>query len=196
MEHSVLKLLRLSLLALAVLTPPAVARAEGPEDRAVMVTRVLLDEAHRALAGGNDLAALRVAIEQAFAFDIWERFLIEDRSAAFTPDQRAEFRAMLPGFMAYLYINQFDRGLSDPPSVGEARKVRRDYLVSSRFKREGRDDLPVEWRLREFPGGSSQVIDMMVGGTSFLMLKREEFHAIIDKSGAEGMLKYMRENSS
>ena len=190
-----LKPLRLCLLTLALLAPPLAVRAEGPEDRAVMVTRVLLNDAHKALTSGNDLAALRVAIEQAFAFEIWERFLIEDRAAAFTPEQRAEFRAMLPGFMAYLYVNQFDRGLSEAPSVGEARKVRRDYLVSSRFKRESGQDLPVEWRLREFPGAGSQVIDMMVGGTSFLMLKREEFHAIIDKSGAEGMLKYMRENS-
>lgn len=188
------RLLRPILLALC-LAAPLPAWAEEPIDRAVATTRTLLGDAHKALTQTHDVAALRNAIEHAFAFDVWERFLLEDRAASFTEAQRAEFRALLPGFMADLYVDQFDRGLDEPPEVGEARKVRRDYLVSSSFKRKGGRDLPVEWRLRETPGDGSQVIDIMVGGTSFLLLKREEFHAIIDKSGAEGILNFMRENS-
>ena len=39
------------------------------------------------------------------------------------------------------------------------------------------------------------VIDIMVGGTSFLLLKREEFHAISVDRGADGLLVFMRNNS-
>ena len=96
--------------------------------------------------------------------------------------------------MANLYLKQFERGLSDPPTIGQARRVRRDYVVSSRFKRRNGRDLPVEWRVREFPNTGSLVIDMMVGGTSFLLLQRDEFNAIMLQSGAEGILSHMRLN--
>lgn len=181
-------------LCLAVLLP-APALAEEPMQRAVHVTRALLQDAHAALIQNGDRSALQSAIKQAFAFDVWERFLLENRADKFNAAQRDEFRALLPGFMAELYVNQFDRGLAQAPTVGEARKVRRDYLVGSTFKRQNGQDLPVDWRLREFSGADMLVIDMMVGGTSFLFLKRDEFQAIIDKSGAEGMLDYMRRNS-
>ncbi len=184
-----------SILFAAAMLVPVPAMAEEQMDRAVAATRVLLETAHKILAGEGDRTALRAAIEQAFAFDVWERYLLENRADRFDEPQRIEFRALLPGFMAELYINQFDRGMADAPTVGKARKVRRDYLVKSEFKRRSGRDLPVEWRLREFPENGTLVIDMMVGGTSFLLLKREEFHAIIDKSGAEGMLTFLRAHS-
>ena len=40
-----------------------------------------------------------------------------------------------------------------------------------------------------------QVIDVMVGGTSFLLLKRDEFNAIIDQRGPEGLLEFMEQHS-
>ena len=104
-------------------------------------------------------------------------------------------RALLPGFLAYLYHNQFDKGLDTPPTLGQAKPARNDVLVSATFKRANGRDLPVDWRLREFPNQGPRVIDVMVGGTSFLLLKRDEFAAIIDKSGAEGLLDYMQQHS-
>lgn len=175
---------------LLVLAVPATAD-EGMT-RAVSTTKALLSQAHQAMAGRDDRAALRRAVSQAFDFGLWERFLLQGREAEFDRAQRAEFRDLLPGFLANLYIDQFDRGLHAPPTVGEARKVRRDYLVASNFKRSGGRNLPVQWRLRDAPGRGARVIDMMVGGTSFLILKREEFRAVIDKSGADGLLAYMR----
>ncbi len=68
-------------------------------------------------------------------------------------------------------------------------------MVSTRLKRADGRDLPVEWRLREIPGHGALVIDMMVGGTSFLLLKREEFRAIVTKSDAEGLIAFMRRNA-
>ena len=183
------------LLAAALLAAPAAARADEAGKQAVHVTQTLLVEAHSALAGRNDAAALQTAINRAFAFDIWERFLIGDNADAFSPSQRSEFRTLLPAFMAHLYSNQFERGLNQPPEIGEVRKVRRDYLVQSRFARPNGAALPVEWRLRDTPGSGPRVIDIMVGGTSFLLLKREEFTAIIDSRGPDGVLVYMRDNS-
>ncbi|MFK7943481.1 MAG: ABC transporter substrate-binding protein [Paracoccaceae bacterium] len=161
---------------------------------AVRTAEHLLSDAHAAL-GASNRPALRAAINTAFAFDVWERFLIQNRQDAFAPAERQEFRGLLPGFLAHLYQDQFQRGLSAAPTLGEARAVRRDVLVSSQFPRSNGGELPVEWRIREFPGRGSQVIDVMVAGTSFLLLKRDEFTAIIDQGGAEALLVHMRERS-
>ena len=135
------------------------------------------------------------AILPYFDFDWWTKILIDPRKDQFAPVQLHRVRELMPGYIAHLYHQRFSDGLNRQPTVHEVRKVRRDYLVTSSFKRRGARDLPVDWRLREVPGEGSQVIDMMVGGTSFLILKREEFHAIIDKSGAEGILTFLREKS-
>lgn len=179
---------------LAVVLAIGPVHAQDPEEQALEVTRTLLHDAHHALVETRDQAALRSAIEQAFDFEVWERFLIGDRIDRFAEAERDEFRGLLPGFMAYLYNDQFDKGLDQPPAIDGVRKVRRDYLVAARFKRASGNDLPVEWRLRTKPEGA-QVIDVMVGGTSFLLLKREEFHAIIDKDGVSALLEHMRTKS-
>jgi ABC-type transporter MlaC component len=181
-----------TVLGLALALPAAAAEKE---DRAVAATEQLLTEAHAALTSAGGDAALRQAIDRAFAFDVWERFLIENRAGEFTPEQRDRFRQLLPGYLAHLYHDQFDRGLETPPSVGGAKPARNDVLVSATFKRANGADLPVDWRLREVPQQGMQVIDVMVGGTSFLLLKRDEFTSIIDNRGAEGLLEYMQQNS-
>ena len=55
--------------------------------------------------------------------------------------------------------------------------------------------LPVEYRVREFADRGPLVIDIMVGGISFLVLKRDEFKALIDSRGTDGLLAFMRENA-
>ena len=181
-----------ALLAALALTAGG-AQAAEKEDRARAATQQLVTQANQALVSNNG-AALRSAIQGAFDFATWERFLIEPRADRFTPEQRARFRQLLPGYLAYLYNEQFDRGLATPPVVGEARPARNDVLVGATFKRANGRDLPVEWRLRE-AGGGPQVIDVMVGGTSFLLLKRDEFASIVDRGGPEALLAYMQQHS-
>lgn len=174
---------------------PGKVLADEKQDNALRTTEALLSGAHEALGAPDGDAKLRSTISAAFAFDIWERFLIGDHADQFTGPQRKAFRELLPGFLAYLYRDQFDRGLSDMPEIGEARPVRRDVIVASRFKRANGKDLPIDWRLREFDNRGAQVIDVMVAGTSFLLLKRDEFNAIIDKGGSEALLAHMRKNA-
>ena len=130
-------LMRLAVTALAVLAIGAgAAQAQDQEQRARAVTQQLLTQANQALAA-NDNAALRSAIRSAFAFDVWERFLTEPRADRFTPEQRAAFRDLLPGYLAYLYHEQFDRGLATPPDRSERRRPRgSDVLVGAIFQRK------------------------------------------------------------
>lgn len=186
-------LTRLVVAGVTALAIASTASAAEKDDRALATTQQLLTEAHQALRT-NQNAALRAAIERAFAFDTWERFLIQNRADRLTPEQRQRFRQLLPGYLAYLYTEQFDKGLGEP-ALGEARPARNDVLVSATFKRANNRDLPVDWRLREFPGEGPQVIDVMVGGTSFLLLKRDEFTSIIDRQGVDALLAHMQQHS-
>lgn len=180
-------------LAIAMGVAQGVAQAQDQTERARATTQHLLSEANRALLA-NDNAALRGVIRDAFDFGIWERFLIQPRADRFSPEQRARFRELLPGYLAYLYHEQFDRGLATPPSVGTATPARNDVLVGATFQRANGQALPVQWRLRETSQGP-QIIDVMVGGTSFLLLKRDEFTSMIDRGGVDLLLGHMQQNS-
>ena len=165
----------------------------GRADEARGTVADLLAGAYAALRA-RDQGGLRQAIDNAFDFEIWERFLLGTRGDRFTAEERGEFRNLLPGYLAFLYRDQFDKGLDRAPELGESRKARRDRLVSSVFPRTVGRDLPVDWRVRSTEQGP-RIIDVMVGGTSFLLLKRDEFTAIIDRGGAGALLQHMRERA-
>jgi ABC-type transporter MlaC component len=179
---------------------PAAVEATGP-DAARAVAERLVEGAHGALADAGlsepeRLAALRASVEDAFAFDVWEKFLLGQKADMLNEAETAEFRALLPGFLADLYRNQFGKGLEAKPEIREVREARRDFLVRADIPRANGKNLPVDWRVREFDEGrGALVIDVMVGGASFLILKRDEFGAILDSEGAQGLLAFMRENS-
>jgi len=190
-------LLATSLLAIVMAAAPARA-GEAEEQAARAVTETLVRDAHGAMAA-TDLdrsarfARLTEVVAGAFAFDIWERFLVGDRGLA--PAQLDEFRGLLPGFLARLYADRFGKGLEAEPEISGTRSVRRDVMVAAAIPRANGKSLPVEYRVRAFADRGPLVIDIMVGGISFLVLKRDEFKALIDSRGVDGLLGYMRENA-
>ena len=180
--------------AFAVLAAPLTYAGDKHPHEKETVTQ-LLDQAHRTLTK-RGAEYLPEAIAPYFAFEVWGKFLIQPRKEAFNTHQRHAFRQLLPGFMAHLYHDQFAKGLSNPPVVVGVRRARRkDVLVGSQFPRSSGPDLPVEWRVRRFRDGNFRIIDIMIGGTSFMLLKREEFTAIIDRDGADGLIAYLRRNA-
>ena len=183
---------------LAVLLASA-AEADAAQERAARaLAETLVEDTHSAMTARDlDQAArndrLTKAIADAFAFDVWERFLVGDREL--TEAERKEFRNLLPGFLAQLYAEQFGKGLQQQPEIRGARAVRRDVLVEAAIPRASGKPLPVEYRIRDFEDRGPQVIDVMVGGVSFLLLKRDEFGGLIEREGVDGLLAFMRENS-
>ena len=185
----------LSALMLSALAAPAHAADEAA---ARATAETLVEGAHAALTGNEGeaaLAQLRTTIDEAFAFDIWERFLLGSNADKLSEAEREEFRALLPGFLADLYRKQFGKGLQEKPEIREVTPVRRDLLVRAAIPRADGRTLPVDWRIRDFGERGHLVIDVMVGGTSFLIIKRDEFTALLEQGGPEALLTHMRENS-
>lgn len=152
----------------------------------------LINSAHGALANaglseGQKLAGVERAVRRHFAFRTWERFLLGDNAGRFSGSQLSTFRGLLPRYLAKLYFNQFGRGLRGKPEIVGARTVRGDVLVQARVPRSRGGTLGVDYRIR---GG--QVIDFMVGGTSFLVLKRAEFNATINRGGPDALNAFLQ----
>ena len=190
-----LRFFAVSLLTTLLLVSPAPAAAGGDRHaRAVDTVNRLLNDAHEALSGGGN-QRLDNAISPYFAFEHWTRFLIKPRKGAFNPSQRRRVLGLLPGYIANLYHQQFAQGLAQRPSVGGTRRARKDVLVASKFPRTRGKSLPIDWRVRKFRNGETRIIDIMIGGTSFMLLKREEFRDIIDRKGPEGLIIYLERNS-
>ena len=125
----------LSTLAMGSVLAGLPAAADDGHAQALRTVETLLHNAHLALKQSDSNHALRSAIDAAFDFDVWERFLTDKRASAYAPDDLERLRALLPGFLAHLYREQFDKGLDQPPELGGARSVRRDVIVSSSFQR-------------------------------------------------------------
>ena len=191
------RLIAASLLAALIAVAP-VRAGESEEQAALAVAGSLVRDSHAAMTAADlddsgRFAQLKQTISGAFAFDIWERFLVGDRDL--TQAQLDEFRSLLPGFLARLYADQFGKGLEAEPQVAGTRTVRRDVMVAAAIPRAGGKSLPVEYRVRDFGDRGPLVIDIMVGGISFLVLKRDEFKALIESRGIDGLLAFVREKA-
>jgi ABC-type transporter MlaC component len=190
---------RIAASLLAVLMAAAPAHSGGTQEQAARaVTETLLQDSYDAMTaadidGSARFTRLTGVVAGTFAFDIWERFLVGDRGL--TPAQLDEFRALLPGFLARLYADRFGKGLDAAPKISGTRSVRRDVMVAAAIPRANGKSLLVEYRVRAFDGRGPLVIDIMVGGISFLVLKRDEFKALIDSRGIDGLLAFMREHA-
>ncbi|MEL6265537.1 MAG: ABC transporter substrate-binding protein [Pseudomonadota bacterium] len=201
LAHAILPPLRALAVPLLALSLMFVPQARASDEAAALATATtLVETAHDALTStarpeAERLAGLQAAIDDAFAFDIWRRFLLDDAAADMTDAQRAELEDLLPGFLAALYRDQFARGLDRAPEVGAVRGVRRDLLVAVKFQRANGGNLPTEWRIRDFGDRGHLVIDVIVGGVSFLQLKRDEFRQILAQRGPDGLIDHVRENA-
>lgn len=183
--------------AAAFVWSPDAALAQTSGERAAMKTaNVLVKKAHGALANsglseGQRLSRLESAVRQTFAFSVWETFLLGKNAKLLSRKQRSQFRRLLPKYLAKLYMNQFGKGLRNKPEIGAAKTVRKDVLVRARIPRSNGGSLPVDWRLRRVKGGY-RVIDFMVGGTSFLVLKRAEFNSVIKRAGPDKLNAFLQ----
>ena len=173
-------------LTVAALLVPTAASAQN--QAAINVANRLATQAHSAIRQG-DLRGVERAVNASFNFGSWEQFLVGNYGDRFSGAQRSQFRRLLPAYLARLYANQFKGGLDREPIITGSRAARGDIIVSADVPRSGGRALKVDYRIR---GG--RVIDFMVGGVSFLLLKRDEFGAILKKpDGAAELISFLQD---
>lgn len=195
---SIWKLAAAAAVAFSLAAAPKTADATS-ESAALGVVNTLVDNAHATLSDGGAspparFGALKSLVSGAFAFDVWEKFMLGDAAKKFSQAELAEFRALLPAYMARLYEKQFGADLSEKPNVQGAEAVKGDVFVNTAFPRNGRRPLPVRFRLRD-SGSGPRIIDIGVAGISFLLTRRQEFGSVIQQKGVPSLLAFMREEA-
>lgn len=162
------------------------ASAQVAPDAAREAVAAFLVEADAA----GDAAGVEQALRDAFAFDVWERRLLAE-DAPLGEAERETFRELLPAFLARLYGERLEGGAG---AVTGAQAMRADALVSTEIPREEGAPIAVDYRVSAGEGDAPLVTDILLGGTSYALLMRDQFGALLEEEGPEGLFAYMRGN--
>lgn len=137
-------------------------------------------------------AALSSMLTQKFALDFIGRFALGRYWATVSAEQQEEFIALFSEFVLRKYASMLGGYVDEHFTVqGAAGAGQRDMIVSSRITGGGREPMRVDWRVRLI-GGSPKVIDVAVEGVSMSITQREEFSAMVQRYGIEGLLEVLR----
>ncbi|MEM9061742.1 MAG: ABC transporter substrate-binding protein [Pseudomonadota bacterium] len=181
------------LLALSLSLAPGNAEANKGAHAVELIEEMLADT-HRTITSRSPKQLPRT-IARYFAWELWTRFLTKPRQQQFSGTQMRRIRQLMPGYIAYLYVDRFAGGMQDVPVVTGTRPARRDIAVLTRFRRANGKALPVGWRVKSLRNGEAKIVDILVGGVSFMLQTREEFVAIIDRAGPGGLIDYLQRKS-
>lgn len=179
-----------------------VAAADRPEpDASQAFVEKLADDAIRTWGmHTSDVAARHEAmaalIHSTFDVDYITRAVLGRHWRKLDPDERRQFRELFQKFVIEIYLPHLAKHSRDRLRVVGARaRGKRDVIVRSEIRTRRGDWIEADWRLRSAPDGI-RIIDISVAGVSLLLVQRQEFEAVIRRSGFASLVEQLRERIS
>ena len=171
------------LLAFTVTAPNSVSAKDGPDD----FIRTVAQKAIKSLT--NDRMSVtqredhfRLILRQTFELKLIARFTLGRFWRRASAAQQKEYTRLFEDFIVKAYAARFSDYKSEKFIVGKVRNINdRDNLVQSELTLADGRKIPVNWRVRS--GKSLKIIDVLVEGVSMAITQRDEFSAIINRSG-------------
>lgn len=192
---------RLLLLALPVL--PALARRGGAAEpdaaAAPAVIQRLYDALLAAMKAGRQLSfaqryeRLAPAINAALDLGLMSRIAVGPDWAKLSPDQQQRIRDAFARYTIATYANRFDdyggeKFEVDPASAPNPNGV----VVQSRIVKSNGEKVALNYLMRKGPDGTWKIIDVYLDGTvSQLASHRSEFVAVLQRDGADGLVRLL-----
>lgn len=140
-------------------------------------------------------AIIRDMLSQRFALEFIGRFALGRYWRTASAGQQKEYLSLFSEFVVETYSSMLGGYVDESFEVqGATQAGQYDTIVSSRITSGARDPMRVDWRLR-MVDGQPQIIDVSVGGVSMSITKREEFAALVQRNGVQGLLDVMRARS-
>lgn len=179
---------------LAAETPPAATQEAGAEvSDAIAFTSGLTDKATAALTStrsdAEQLIDFQAVLAEGLALDVIGKFMIGDIRKSMSERQVARYDAAFPPYLTRLYADQFAAIVGRPLTVIDAKALgARDVIVRTQFTRREGAPINVDWRVRKLRSGEHKAIDIIVGGVSIMLVKREEFSAFIAQNNVDALL--------
>lgn len=198
---------RLALFAALVLllVPSAIARgqesaAQDPEGAKAFIT----DLADRAMAIWRDPTRTQLEREKGFRDLLFEGFDVEFLAKIslgrfvrqMTREQYDEYMRLFPDYVVNKFANRIGEYSNQTIEIGEAVPAgTRDVFIRTTLVRPGAEPLAADWRVRKTKDGF-RIVDVKVEGISMVISQRDEFAALIEKSGIEGLLAELRKGAA
>ncbi|HNR78074.1 MAG TPA: ABC transporter substrate-binding protein, partial [Parvularculaceae bacterium] len=174
---------------------PAIAAEEAGAniDEAVAFAKDLTDKATAALTSdkseAEQLADFQGVLGEGLALDVIGKFMIGDIRKSMTPEQLARYDAAFPPYLTRLYADQFADIVGRPLTVMDSKALgAKDVIVRTQFTRSDGPPINVDWRVRKLRTGEQKAIDIIVGGVSIMLVKREEFSAFIAQNSVDALI--------
>lgn len=101
-------------------------------------------------------------------------------------------------YILHTYSKRFGDYAGEKVEVGGTRPAgKSDIFVKSDIVREGKDDIPLLWRVRDRKG-SLTIIDVEVEGTSQALTYKQEFASVIQNrgNGVAGLIEELRQKTT
>jgi phospholipid transport system substrate-binding protein len=171
--------------------PPAGQFIQDLGDQAIAIL------AEKSITPEQRETKFRQMLRDTFDLSTIGRFVIGRNWLAATPDQQKEYMRLFEELVVKTYSDRFVM------YTGEGFRVRsvapagtRDFVVRSEITHpDGSPSTTVDWRLRN-KNGKLGIIDVVVEGVSMSVTQRQEYAAVIERSGGniDGLLNVMRQH--
>lgn len=175
--------------------PPAVARVD-----AALAHKFVTDLGAQAISvlrqPGQSIerreAIFRSMLARKFALGFIGRFALARHWASLSADQQEEYISLFSEYVLSVYASMLGGYVDEQFQVlGVTEAGQHDMLVSSRITGGGREPIRVDWRLRMIDA-RPLIIDVVVGGVSMSITQREEYSAVLQRDGVQGLLEVLR----
>ncbi|MDJ0950673.1 MAG: ABC transporter substrate-binding protein [Alphaproteobacteria bacterium] len=117
-----------------------------------------------------------------------------------TPEQISIYLEEFEDYVVYTYSTRLEKYAGETVAVTGTRPAgssKTDIFVTSEIVRQGKEPIPITWRVRDRKG-TLQVIDVEIEGTNQIVTYRQEFAAVIKRrgNGVEGLITELREKNA
>jgi phospholipid transport system substrate-binding protein len=190
-------------LPLAILARPRAASAADPGSAPALILRfydTLLAVMKQAKKLSFDERYNRLAptIEQTFDLGLMTRIAVGPGWAQLAPDQQQRLSAAFSRYSISTYANRFDdyggeRFEVDPKPAANPNGM----LVTTGLVKSNGERVVLNYLVHQDTAGSWKVIDVYLSGTvSELATRRSEFAAVLQRSGADGLVQMIEQRTA
>jgi len=190
------------LIALAAAVVPRRVLAAGDAAPAVIQrfydSLLAVMKAAKQLSFDQRYQRLAPVISQTYDLALMSRLSIGPGWAQLQPAQQQRLTDVFSRYTISVYANRFDDYSGETFEVDPAPTPNANGLiVATRLVKSNGEKVTLNYLMRQGGGGQWQVIDVYLSGTiSELATRRAEFVAVLEKSGADGLVKLLEDRTA
>lgn len=147
---------------------------------------------------GQALPQLRPLFTQNFDMPTIGRFVLGRYWNQATPSQQTTYTDLFTEMVVRTYTRRFVGYAGQTFQINGSRADgASDVIVQSQINQSGgAPPVAVDWRVRDYGGGSHRILDVVIEGVSMAATQRSEFSSIIQRNGGsiDALLDLMQNN--